>query len=525
MCGERRKERQSKKAREFLALDGVSIRHRAGGVMSGINWIWRVSEQWAILGPDGSGKSLLVDALLGRASLLKGEIRGPFGENGAEEVAPEAAIGIVSLQLQRELALGVSSFYQSRWHSGLEEGSPTVADFLSSDHVEGRNPYQVGGEVASPKEFDQRVRRLVQELELASLLTRKLHQLSNGELRKTLLAHSLLRQPRLLILDDVNAGLDVGTRGKLKKVVASLMAGSLRVLILTSRPEEIPAATTHLLLMDRHKVVATGSKRLVLKVWRERFGLRDRAAAGRRRARQGRKGSVAQLGKPLVELRKVTVKADCDRTILRDITWTIRQGQCWALTGPNGAGKTTLLNLIQGDHPQVYAQDVRLFGRQADSTLAVWRGRQATGWFSPELHQHYPVGWPAIEVVGSGFFNSLGLHEPLSCRQRAAALLWLQDLGLARRAHAAFGDFSFAEQRLILLARSAVKDPQLLILDEVCQGLDRVQRERLLAAVDRMVARTGAGLLFVTHRAKEIPACITHWLRIERGRVVGVVGQ
>jgi molybdate transport system ATP-binding protein len=519
MSGNSGRERQPEKAREFLAVHHLSVGRGTAKVLSGLNWSWRADEQWAILGPDGSGKSLLVEALLGRLAVLKGAIRGPFGEKGGE-LAPEEAIALVSPQVQRGLALSASSFYQSRWHSGFEDGSPTVAAFLSQDSVEGRNPYQVGGEGGRPKEFQRRRKTVIQGLQLARLLTRKLHHLSNGELRKTILAQVLLRQPRLLILDDVNAGLDTGTRQKLKQVIESLMAGALRVLVLTSRPDEIPRATTHLLLMDRNRVVTAGSKSRVLRLWRERFGIPGKTAAMRGYATQDRTTGRTRPGRPLVELREVTVKGDGNRKILRDLTWTVRRGECWALTGPNGAGKTTLLNLIQGDHPQVYAQDVRLFGRNAESTRAVWKARRATGWCSPELHHHYPANWPVIEVVGSGFFNTLGLHEHLAPRQRSAALQWLQDLGLGRRADEPFAELTFGDQRLVLLARAAVKRPQLLILDEVCQGLDGAQREGVLAAADRIVARTGASLLFVTHRAKEIPRCITHRLRIEGGQFV-----
>jgi molybdate transport system ATP-binding protein len=93
------------------------------------------------------------------------------------------------------------------------------------------------------------------------------------------------------------------------------------------------------------------------------------------------------------------------------------------------------------------------------------------------------------------------------------------ELGLAAHAHEAFGQLSFGQQRLVLLGRAAVKRPRLLILDEPCQGLDAEQRLTVLAAVDRVVAQTGASLIFVTHHLNEVPRCITHFLRLEAGRV------
>src|ERR1019366_8811940 len=173
----------------------------------------------------------------------------------------------------------------------------------------------------------------------------------------------------------------------------------------------------------------------------------------------------------------------------------------------NGAGKTTLLNLIQGDHPQAYSQNIRLFGQSTESTQTLWQARQQLGWMSPELHQHYPSHWPILDVVVSGFFNTIGLYQTGTRRQRALALQWLHDLGLGRQAQAVLSDLPFGDQRLVLLARAAVKQPRLLILDEPCQGLDAVQRWKLLAAVDRVVAQADTSLLFVTHHPGERPRC------------------
>jgi molybdate transport system ATP-binding protein len=197
----------------------------------------------------------------------------------------------------------------------------------------------------------------------------------------------------------------------------------------------------------------------------------------------------------------------------------MRAGECWALSGPNGAGKTTLLNLIQGDHPQAYAQNIRWFGRHTDSTQTLWQMRQRLGWMSPELHQHYPGEWPVSDVVCSGFYNSIGLHQHVTRLQRTKARGWLREFGLLVQADAPLNELTFGQQRLVLLARAAVKRPRLLILDEPCQGLDAEQRRTLLAVVDRVVSQTGASLIFVTHHADELPRCVTHLLRLHGGRV------
>ena len=208
-----------------------------------------------------------------------------------------------------------------------------------------------------------------------------------------------------------------------------------------------------------------------------------------------------------------------NKHILDDVTWTMRRGENWALVGPNGSGKTTLLSLIQGDNPQAYALDLRLFGARPETTQTLWHLRQQIGCLSPELHLHYPAGWPCLDVVCSGFFNTIGLYEPCSSRQRRTASDWLRRFGLASRAEQSLVELSLGDQRLVLLARAVVKNPKLLVLDEPGQGLDARHRISLLTTVDQIIRQTAASLIFVTHHAREIPACITDVLELKAGRV------
>jgi molybdate transport system ATP-binding protein len=415
------------------------------------------------------------------------------------------------------------SFYQSRWHSGVAEGERTVTDFLSAASVEQRNRFEVGAPRRENRAFQRRRSELVHRLGIAHLLRRRLLCLSNGEQRKVLLAHALLRDPRLLVLEQPFDGLDSITRRRMHAIIDDLMRDGLPVLVTTHRPDEMPSGVTHVLLVARDRIVAQGAKSSVLRHALARrlataanlpetpltAGPPPRRKVGRQRRRE----------RPLIELQQVSVEA-AGRRILEEITWTVRRGERWVLLGPNGSGKTTLLSLIQGDHPQAYARDVRLFGAPLHSTNRVWEARRRMGWFAPELHLHYPADWSCLEVVCSGFFNSIGLFQPCPPRQRAAARRGLDSLGLGEHATDAFGELSFGDQRLVLLARALVKQPELVVLDEPCQGLDAGRRRTVLATVDSHIAHTGASLIFVTHHAKERPQCITHQLRMRAGRVV-----
>jgi len=512
----------------LLVLDNITVRWNERTAFARARWTWRRGEQWAILGPNSSGKSLLALALCGNAPLMRGEIHYHFdGSSGAQsrDAVPEQSIALLSPQIQRELATGESSFYQSRWHSGISEGRRTVAQFLSQASVEDINPFQVDTPKGDSRRFRENRRRFGRWLGIEPLFRRKLAALSNGEQRRVLLVHTLLRSPRLLILDDPFGGLDRTTRKRLKTVIERLMRAGLPVLLITNRPDELPIRTTHLLLVRDQRIIARGTRRAMLNhplVRELSSGLISLVGTPRRDVRMARRSMPtspkALRAAPLVELNHVTVQLGNQR-ILDDVTWTMRRGENWALVGPNGSGKTTLLSLIQGDNPQAYALDLRLFGLKPETTQTHWHLRRQLGWLSPDLHLHYPAGWSCLDVVCSGFLNTVGLYEPCTSRQRAFARNWLRRFGLANRAGSSFGELSLGDQRLVLLARAVVKKPRLLVLDEPCQGLDTAHRLSVLATVDKVIRLTHAGLIFVTHHLNEMPGCITDVLELKAGRI------
>jgi molybdate transport system ATP-binding protein len=204
--------------------------------------------------------------------------------------------------------------------------------------------------------------------------------------------------------------------------------------------------------------------------------------------------------------------------ILRGLNWTVRAGESWALLGPNGSGKTTLLSLILGDNPQVYRNDVTVFGQQRGGGESIWEIKRRIGWVSPELHLHFNDSADCFAVVASGFHDTIGLFEPPTARQRAAARAWLARFGLLEHARTPLFALSAGLQRMVLLARALVKEPALLILDEPCQGLDRAHRQILIGAVDELIRAGGVTAIYVTHRRDEIPPSIRKVLRLPKAR-------
>jgi molybdate transport system ATP-binding protein len=329
---------------------------------------------------------------------------------------------------------------------------------------------------------------------------------------------------RLLILDEPFTGLDAATRAHFHAVLERLMNTPLRVLLITTRAEDLPRHITHLLCVARCRVVAAGPRAAVLssprvrrlfttqKLSRKHDSQEVQAAsAGKNLRRRSRNPTAAEL----VRLRNVTVRYG-STVILHDLNWTIHTGESWALLGPNGSGKTTLLSLILGDNPQVYNNDVVVFGRQRGSGESVWDIKKHIGWVSPELHLHFNDSATCFEVVASGFHDTVGLFQPPTARQRTAARRWLAGFRLLEFAHQPLYSLSVGLQRMVLLARALVKNPRLLILDEPCQGLDAAHRNLFVRAVDALIRAGAVTAIYVTHRHDETPASIKRVLRLRK---------
>ena len=164
------------------------------------------------------------------------------------------------------------------------------------------------------------------------------------------------------------------------------------------------------------------------------------------------------------------------KVILKDLDWTVHNGERWALSGENGAGKSTLLSLVCADNPQSYACDISLFGHRRGTGESIWDIKKHIGYVSPEMHRAYKKDLPAIRIVASGLKDSVGLYVKPTEEDYEICRKWMRIFGLEGLEQQTFLKLSSGEQRLVLLARAFVKDPQLLILDEPLHGLDNTNR-------------------------------------------------
>ena len=219
----------------------------------------------------------------------------------------------------------------------------------------------------------------------------------------------------------------------------------------------------------------------------------------------------------VLRMNSVNVRYGC-RSIVSDVSWEVRKGECWALLGENGSGKSTLLSLVCGDNPQAYANDITLFDRRRGSGESIWDIKKRIGYLSPDMHTYYLEDIPCIKVVASGFFDSIGLSKECTEAQYGTAMQWMRLFHAEHLAERPFVRISYGEQRLILLVRAFVKSPELMILDEPLHGLDAGKKKLATDIIQEYCSDPDVSLIYVTHYKDEIPPCVTEFKVMTRSQ-------
>jgi molybdate transport system ATP-binding protein len=488
---------QGRLNRTLIRLENITLRVRDKFILPDTSWRIVKGQHWAILGPNGAGKSSLVRALVGDVPVVCGTISqtdDPMRKVSAEYLSFEQHQRLIAREEHRD---------ESRFFSGRMNRITAVGDLLHEILLP-----EDGGSAA--------IDSVLASLKIKHLREKNIRTLSTGELRKVQIARVLLKSPQVMILDEPFDGLDQNSRKNLARIIDGVMDGTRTVILVTHRYREILPAITHIMEIRDNQVVFQGARDEFLRIGQlvrpyfpeNRPALSIPASEGRLEPFSG------ETPVHLIEMKNVSVQY-AGTIVLDSLNWTVKAGQNWVVLGPNGCGKTTLLNLISGDNLQGYANEIHLFGKRRGTGETIWEIKERIGIISSEFQLRYRRNVSALEVVLSGYYDSVGLYHSASAEQRQTAKQWLADLGIANLVDRTFSRLSYGEKRMVLLARAMVKIPQILILDEPYQGLDRANRQRILAAIDLIGRHPDTNIIYVTHYPDEIPACSTHMLQFE----------
>jgi len=361
---------------------------------------------------------------------------------------------LFSSDLQRKIKKALSRFWQERFISLEDEDSPIAKDFLL------KNPFFLNSDhFVESEPFPKTNPALLNEaLELAGfseqILSQKLISLSNGELRRLMFARNYMEEPDLWILDDPFGGLDPVYREFLAERIKLFQKKGIKMQI-NKEKEKSPSS------FPSHRGVPEGR------------------------------------GVLLFALKKLCVSFG-SKKIIENLDLEIHKGEHWAITGPNGSGKSTLLGILSGDHPQIYNNDLELLGQKVKNGFCISEHKSKIGFFSPEMALQISRRSKVLEILLENF------PQPVLTEEKKAVLSLLSDLGLGNELNTPLKNLSEEQLKLVLIARAISKNPQVLILDEVPQGMSKL--------LDKISEKTT--LIFTTHYPDEIPKCVTNELQL-----------
>lgn len=446
-------------------------------------------ENWIVYGPNGSGKTFLTETMRSSYKLKSGKITYNFNNTRSQRACDNISYVTFLDQYTGSVNTGATA-YQMRWNQGVidEIFEPRVKDSL---HKLDRLPEELRN-------------TLLSRLNISDMMERTVISLSSGEFRRFQLVQILVNNPTVLIIDNPYIGLD--TEGR--QTVASLLDDIMKVLHITlilvmSRMPQSLSGFTHAIEVDDGNVS---------KISVEEFKKKHQDSKITEK-----KNNIAKSTNPniVMEAKNISIRYGA-RTIIKDFSLQIREGEHWAIKGQNGSGKSTLLSLICADNPQGYACDITLFGRKRGTGESIWDIKKNIGFVSPEMFRSYRRNIPVKDIVASGLYDTNGLFRKAKEEDYAQITHWMDVFDINKWADRSYLTLSSGEQRLVLLCRAFVKTPPLLILDEPFHGLDEANRLKAKEIISNYCSNPKHTLIMVSHYDEDFPSEIDHILQLTK---------
>src|SRR5690554_171279 len=492
----------------FLVLENATVKHLGNVIFRQLDFQMMEGQSWAILANSGSEKTAFLETILGKTTLSEGRIRRIFAESYQRGKSLKGEINsfrdlvaVVSQKYEFRNKSNMQDFYyQQRFNSSESEEAATVEEYLRDIEV------KIAG--------NWNVKRVLELLHLEHLNDKSLIKLSNGETRRLAVAVALIKNPRLLLMDQPMTGLDVESRAEFGRILETIVQSGIQV-VMTTSAGEIPEAISHVAILKGGRLSQAG-KREDCRL--ENIKLKSESSLPIEKIRTLMKQVKLPVFEEVVNMADVTIRYG-EKIILDRLNWQVKQGENWSLKGHNGAGKSTLISLIFGENPQAYANRITLFDRRRGSGESIWDVKKPTGFVSPEMTRYFPKSQTCLQIVLSGFFDTVGLFRRITDVLEKLALDWLTALNLRQVSSFRLNQVTLEQQRFCLLARAMVKSPALLILDEAAQGMDEFQREVFKEAVEEICSNSDITLIYVSHYEEDIPSCVNRRIVLREGQI------
>ena len=472
----------------FVHIQDLNLSYHNKMVLRDLYWEIYVCESYVIGGKSGTGKTSLAKAVAGLVP-TQGSIEIDFDPLSD---LPKEVLYVESWYQFKNLEGVANFYYQQRYTSQQAKETLTV-------HAE-----LVGYGKEKGLHFDQ-AEPILEALGFATFASSQLIELSSGEHKKLQLVKALWLKPQLLIIDQPYTGLDVASRRNLN-ILLDLVAKEGVQLILICNDSELPGC------IDSFAEIRDGQ--LV------RVDALEMSASNEIHLREipsFLKESPVYSSDDIVKMVNVNISYG-EKQVLKNINWEVKAGEKWLLQGHNGSGKSTLLSLVNGDHPQSYANELYLFGNRRGSGESIWDIKQHIGLISPEFHWYFDPTATVWQSIASGFYDTVGLFQQLPYTKSTQVDELVEYFGLTENKNELLTALPLGKQRLVFLARTIIKNPELLILDEPCQGLDQQQTKHFNQLVDELCSN-GMTLIYVGHFESQLPTCIEKRILLEKGEV------
>lgn len=479
----------------LVYLQKAQVRRNGRIALTDITFTLHERENVMLVGANGAGKSTFLSLLRGNIWPISTNNHEPrlFLVKGKWQVSPlgwREKTAHVSPELEQEYrglsrAITCARVIASGVHNSL---SPTRS--LSPEH-------------------DEKVKSLAVAFGLLHLMPRPFATLSQGEAQKTLIARALMTNAQTLFLDEPITGLDQSARQNILDLLRSLQDKGIQIIASTHRPHDLVGYMNQAMVLENGRIAWRG-KALDLPHQTLKHPLIKASAMHR--------SSIKTSRRTRIHLDQVEVSF-AGRPVLGPVTWTIHAGEHWLIHGPNGCGKSTLLKLVAGEiHPGLGGRITR-FSPVHSSTL---KGlRQKIGWFSPELLTGHRRSQSGLHTVLSGLRGQIGVRDVFSPAEHAQALAWMQILGIESLADRDILTLSSGQIRGLLLVRSVVNNPNMLLLDEPCTGLDHQSKNLFMHTLERLAAQN-VQIIMVSHSPEDRFVSLNRILTLDQGRVTDI---